>query len=193
VVLVCATFGVFAMLMMMIAIVGPRSQRIKRMVLTFTPPTKRDVARVIKQSTTGAVRVVGRVDAGLEPGATVLDEQWGEDQGSFVRFFEGSSFVVVPDEGAPVVVELSGCPVILAHYAKPDDLAVPGIGAVNPLGRWVLRQGERVEVIASESHPGTHPALQSSAALAPYREAEGTSTAVTSKPTAPVVIRSLDL
>jgi hypothetical protein len=187
VVLVVTLFGLLAAVMLLVAITGSRSQRAGG-TLVFHAPRKSDALSIVKGN--AAVRVIGRVDAGLEPGATVLQEQWGDNEGKVVRFFEGRSFVVVPDEGAPVVVDLDACPVVLAPYEHTATaLAVPGIGSVKPLARWVLRQGERVEIIAPQARPGTHPLLQSEAA--PYRDAGGTMVA-TGTPASPLVVRAIE-
>jgi hypothetical protein len=189
VVLVVTLFGLLAVVMLLVAITGSRSQR-PGGTLVFHAPSKSDAQRMVKGRSV-AVRVMGRVDAGLEPGATVLEEQWGENGGKLVRFFEGRSFVVVPDEGAPVVVDLDACPLVLARYDRTTTaLAVPGIGSVKPLARWLLRQGERVEIIAPQARPGTHALLQSEAA--PYRDAGGTMVA-TGTPASPLIVRAIEL
>ncbi len=189
--LVVALFGMFVVVMLLMAIAGPRPKSTTT-TLVFFPPKPADAERIIAEVVPSpALRMTGRVDAGLDEGAVVLEEHWGDNGGTIVRFFEGSSFVVFPDGASPVVVELEACPVVLARYdAGKDHLAVPGIGAVAPLGHFVLRQGERVEIVASQAHPGTHPVLQNSSALTPYREAESTMK-VTSTTDRPIVIRSL--
>ncbi len=195
VVLVVVLFGVLALVMFFFALLGPRSSREKRVRLVFRPPTPRDADGIRTRALPrgGSVRVLGRVNAGLDGEATVLEDSWGDDAGSVVRFFEGSSFVVAPDDGTPVVVELHACPVLVASYRNADkpQLVVPGIGAVTPLGRFTLRQGDRVEVIADEGHPGTHPVLPGDGPN-PYREAETEATVMTSGPSSPVVIRLVD-
>jgi hypothetical protein len=193
VVLVVALFGVLALVMLFFALLGPRSSREKQTHLVFRPPTARqaDLVRVRAQS--GAVRVVGRANAGLDRGATILEDSWGDDAGTIVRSFEGSSFVVAPEDGTPVVVELQACPVLVGSYGTPEpaQLVIPGVGAVTPLGRFALRQGDRVEVIANEGHPGTHPLLHGDGPN-PYREAESVALVVMSGPSSPVMIRLLD-
>jgi hypothetical protein len=191
--LVVALFGMFSVVLLLTAIVGPRSKREDGLKLVFHAPTKRERDRIAANMLPDpGVHVVGRVDAGLAPGTTVLAEHWGDDHGKLVRFFEASSFVVVPDQDAPVVVELAACPVVLAPYDRGQEhVAVPGVGAVTPLGSFVLRQGERVEILASRGHPGTHPVLHESA-MTPYRETEATATVVSSTEADPVVIRGLE-
>jgi hypothetical protein len=196
VVLVIALFGVFAAVMMLLALVGSRSQRQAGMTTAFRPPSRREIDGLIARTLPkAAVTVTGRVDAGLEPGATVLEERWGNNAGTLVRFVEGGSFAVLPDGGEPIIVDLTACPLVLAQYEhEREPFAVPGIGAVTPLGRYVLRQGETVEVIASHGKPAAHPLLLNTAAATPYRESEGAmTTVVTSTPAHPVVIRSLGI
>jgi hypothetical protein len=123
----------------------------------------------------------------------VLDDHWADDNGRIVRLFEASSFMVVPSAGEPVVVDLAECPVVLARYEREHAaVAFPGVGAVTSLGRYVLRQGETVEVFAGEGKTEAHALLQSAAAATPYRESEGAMVRVlTSAPSKPLVIRSL--
>ncbi len=180
--LVVALFGMFAFVMLLIAILGPRSTRGATGELVFRAPRDSEadniIARVVSRT---PIRVVGRVDAGLDPGATVLEESWSEKDGKMVRSVEASSFVVFPDEGAPVVVEIAACPILIARYEHDET----------SLARFVLKQGDRVEVAAKTSHPGTHVALQKIDEAKPYREAESTAMAITSSDDTPLVIRAL--
>jgi hypothetical protein len=194
VVLVVALFGVLALVVFFFALLGPRSSREKQTRLVFRPPTAREADRVGILPQGGAVQVVGRVSAGLDTGATILEDSWGDDAGTIVRSFEGRSFVVAPDDGTPVVVELQGCPVLVGSYGTADTtrLVVPGVGAVMPLGRCTLREGDRVLLIADQGHLGTHPLIHADGA-SPYREAETGALVVTSEPSRPVVIRLLNL
>ncbi len=193
VVLVVALFALFATVMLFMAVLGPSSERDKKKTLVFAAPAKKDASWIISASVPKAdVRVIGRVDAGIEDGAIVLEERWGDNAGTLVRFIEATSFVVHPDPGepaTPIVVELDACPVLLADDDREDTtLAVPGIGAIARLARFVVKQGDRVEVIAREGKPGTHALLQNTANA--YRQSES-ATVVTSESSSPVVIRSI--
>lgn len=189
VVLVVALFATFALTLAFIAILGPRSQREAKRKLVFAMPKPRDASWMISATVPKPdVRVEGRVDAGLEEGGVVLDERWGDNAGRLLRFCEGaSSFLVRPDEGEPVVVELEASPLLLAREDHADALVVPGVGAVTPLARFVIRQGDRVEVLAASSTTGTHPLLASTASA--YRASES-ATVVTSGASSPIVIRA---
>ncbi len=153
----------------------------------FRPPAASKVEGIIAKAVPSpAVRTTGRVDVGLAEGDTIVEEYWGEYANDIVRFLRARSFVVIPDEGAPVVVELEACPLMLGEYEQGDPVVVPSIGKMKPLGQLVVRQGDRVEITAATATPTTHHVLESGATL--YRE---TAMTVTSRLSAPVVIRVL--
>ena len=178
VVLVCALFASLVAVAFLFMLVGPRSERQKHGALELHAPGQAARKRLLAE---GKTRVAGRVDAGLEAGATVLVEQWVQGDAGLERRVSGSSFVVRPDEGPPVVVELQGCPLLF-------------LGADQ--GEATLRQGDRVELVGSASRTVTHLedtrlddlVRNGAPGLAPYRESDSTTLVVYSTPERPVVI-----
>lgn len=172
--LVVVIFALLAIVVLLMLVVGPRKERGKHSSLVYWPPSPSQARRLLSR---GATRVTGRVEAGLEAGAEVLSEEWSSGADGFERKVSGSSFLVVPDEGTTVAVELLGCPLLL-------DLKA-------------LSQGDRVEIVAAEARQVIHlddPRLDeivrnAGPGLAPYRETESTTLVVSSTPESPVVIR----
>jgi len=188
--LVVAFFTVFALTMLMHVIVGPRSKRGNRTSFVFAPPRPRDVSRIASRLAPDApTRIIGVLDAGLEPGAPVLVEEWSERDGGVERSFEGQSFVVLAEGGSPTVVELAAAPVLIAAYEEAGHAR-----------RCVLRQGDRVELIAAGAEPAARiedsrlrALLDAASPVDPYRGAESTAILVRSTPEQPVVVAVVSL
>ena len=198
VLLVVATFALFALTVLMFAVVGPPDQRKTR--LEFAAPRDVDFERAARGA---PARIVGRVDAGLEPGAPVLVEQWTLGE-RLVRYVEGTSFAIVQESGPPCVVEITGSPLIIARYDEAESAApevagrLEGLGtsAPAPAARCVVRQGDRVEILAHDVTQGAHledarlhALVESLAPVGPYRAPDATALLVRCSPTAPVVLR----
>ncbi len=193
--LVVATFAVLALTVLMFAIVGPPEDRRTR--LAFAAPRDDVFERAAR---TVPTRISGRVDAGLEPGAPVLVDQWTLGE-RLVRYVEGRSFVVVPDDGPPCAVEITGSPVIVGPHDEvdvvpPDGAARLGEHTPSRAARFVVRQGDRVEIVAQDVTEGAHledarlhALVESVSSAGPYRAADATATLVRCSATARTVIR----
>jgi hypothetical protein len=178
VMLVVALFAVLSIVILLMLFVGPRSERHKHAALMFHAPTGGE--RLFKRA--AGTRIVGRIDAGLEVGDPVLTDRWTEGDGGLVRSFSGSSFVLVDDSGGtPIAVELLGCP-LLVDYEN---------------GEAVVRQGERVEIVAQNVQSVMHLedshlqeiVQRAAGGLVPYRQTEAAVRVASSLAGEPVLIR----
>jgi hypothetical protein len=203
VLMVVAFFAIFALTVLLYGIVGPRALRDPTERLLFAAPPADTFARAAELAST---RVVGRLDAGLDPGAPVIVEQWSRGE-RLVRYVEGCSFAIVPDEGAPCVVELSAAPLLVGPYevgkAEPPETAgrlqALGVDGAAPSARCVVRQGDRVELVGHDAQPTAriedarlHALVESAAPTGPYRESEASALLVRCTVTAPVALRVLE-
>ena len=210
VLLVVVFFAFFALTVLSYAIVGPRSKRAT--ALAFEPPSANDVERVVARFVPNATaRVTGRVHAGLASGEPVLVEEW-ERGASLARFVEARSFAILPDDGTtmPCAVAIAGAPVLVAQYADDDESARALTTAANlrlrgdarepaPRSRCVLRQGQRVAIIARKSELATGiedrrllEHIADDGPGGPYRGAETQGIVVRSTAEEPLVIQLLD-
>jgi hypothetical protein len=178
-------------------------------VLVFAPPRADDFERVVESFVpNAAARLTGRVDAGLESGEPVLVEEWSRGE-HLARYVEGRSFAVLPDgDATPCIVEIAGAPVFVARYSDDEDAAAALTVAgrlqgrtrePGPTSRCVLRQGQRVSLVARTSQPsarvedGRLLGLIAKAGPAdPYRGSESPGIVVRSTPEDPVFIQLLD-
>lgn len=210
VLLVVVFFAFFALTVLSYAIVGPRSKRAT--ALAFEPPSASDVelvaSAVVPNATT---RVTGRVHAGLASGEPVLTEEWSCGD-HLARFVEARSFAILPDDGAsmPCAVEITGAPVLVGEYSDADGAASPTTAARKlrlhgdpredaPRSRCVLRQGQRVMIVARRSELATRVEdrrllehIAGDGPGAPYRGAETQGIVVRSTPEEPLVLQLLD-
>ena len=197
---VVSFFALFAGVVFLLALVGPKDQRDGRATRIFAPPAAGDVDRVLADFVPpGGLRVVGRLDAGLEPGTPVLVESWGASGANLARVFAGRSFVVVPDSGPPVAVDLAATPALFAPYepTAPPPLAPTLLEEpFEPRLGCTFRQGERVELVAESAQPAVRledgrlaSLLASAAPTSPYREAEATALVVHARPGCRIAVR----
>ncbi|HEY8080104.1 MAG TPA: hypothetical protein VIF62_38500 [Labilithrix sp.] len=198
VLLVVTTFAVFALTVLFYAIVGPPDAR--QTTLAFAAPREDAFERAARRAPS---RMAGRVDAGLEPGAPVLVEQWTLGE-RLVRYVEGRSFAIVPESGPPCVVEITGSPVILAPYEEAESAAPEtagrlegtGVSAPEPTARCIVRQGDLVEILADDVTQGAHledarlhALVEAVSPTGPYRAPDATALLVRCTNAAPIVIR----
>lgn len=200
VLLVCFFFANFAVTILLHAIMGPRSSRRTTARLVFEPPALEDVEKVAAAMRPD-VRVTGRVDAGLAEGEPVLVEEWSSSDDGLSRYVEGRSFVVIPDTGAPCVVELVASPLLIARYDEESISALTIAGtlgssdAPGPRSRCIIRQGQRVAIAGHDPIPAVRiedarlrALLPANALPDPYRGAEATGILIRSTPERPVII-----
>jgi hypothetical protein len=198
--LVLAFFVTFAALVLLRAFVGNPSKRFEREELSFTPPRTKDLEGAqMRALPRPELRVVGRVEAGLEPRAPVLVERWAKDGGRLVRMVEGCSFTVVPDEGPTAGVELTTTPVLLLGYDAPTGVALEAVtpltqgATLDPVAECTLRQGDRIVLAAPAAEPATRVEdarlaglLGAGGEAGPYRATESVGVVARG---APIVIR----
>jgi hypothetical protein len=206
VLLVVTFFAVFALTVLLFAIVGPKAQREARSHVAFAEPRAADLDRIIADAQV-SVRISGKIDAGLEHGAPVIVEQWARGE-RLVRHFEGRSFALIVDGKPHCVVELAASPVIVTHYenTNAESAALEIAGRLEgrtqprgPVGRCVLRQGDVVEVLAREATRTPRIEDERLRALVentgddagPYRAADASTLLVRCTMESPVVIISL--
>ena len=164
-------FSLFAGLFLLYPMVGPPSRRKRNPVLELPGPGDLEQAATLAgyqlmeptrarqlegHCEPGAeqwesLRISGRIAgrAGLQHGQVVLRDCWVQHREQVVRLLVGSSFAVVRQGYAPVVVDLQqATQLVLAGRFEPGDATPQGLdaGALEPHQKWLEQHAPGLEL-----------------------------------------------